>query len=92
VADDDRLVLAEVSDDGIDVADVFVEFIVLHPLGPIAPVEAALIDGHDLEMPGERRNLLAPVVPDGRNLSALECRSKQARKQRASCAGARLAR
>ena len=34
------------------------------PLGLIAQVEAALIDGHDLEMLGERRHLVAPVVPE----------------------------
>ena len=51
-------------DDGVDVADELVERVVLHPLGLIAQVEAALIDGYDVEMPGERRHLVAPVVPE----------------------------
>ena len=45
----------EEPDDGIDIADEFVECVVLHPLGLIAQVVAALIDGHDVEMLGERR-------------------------------------
>ena len=64
VADERRLLLPEVFDDGLDIADELVECVVLHPLGLIAQVEAALIDGHDLEMLGERRNLVAPGVPE----------------------------
>jgi hypothetical protein len=64
MANERRLLLPEVLDDGIDIADELVKCVVLHPLGLIAKVEAALIDGHDLEMLSERRNLVAPVVPE----------------------------
>src|SRR5262249_55887992 len=64
VADERRLRLSEVLDDGIDIADELIECVVLHPVGLIAQVEAALIDRHDLEMLRERRQLVAPVVPE----------------------------
>src|SRR5262245_57105075 len=67
VADERRLWLPEVLDDGIEVADELVECIVLHTLGLIAQVEAALINGHHLKMLGEHRNLVAPVVPESRD-------------------------
>jgi hypothetical protein len=67
VADEGRFRLSEVLDDGIDIAGELVEGVVLHPVGLIAQVEAALIDGHDLEMLGERRHLVAPVVPEARD-------------------------
>ena len=67
MADERRLLLPEMFDDGIDIANEPAEFEILHPVGLIAQIVTALIDGHGLEMLGERRNLMAPVVPESGN-------------------------
>ena len=54
VSDDHRFLLLEVIDDGHHVAHQLVHGVVLDALGLIALVVAALIDGHDLEVFGQR--------------------------------------
>jgi hypothetical protein len=64
MADDEGLVLFEVLALGVDVGNVFVQLVIIDALGLLALVVAALVDGHDLEMLGQGRHLVAPGVPE----------------------------
>ena len=63
VADDDRLLLAEVLDDRDHVADEQAHVVVLDAGRLVAEVVAALIDRHHLETIRQPFHLAAPRVP-----------------------------